>query len=223
MLDAVVIDIDQYKLIMSKGQKPTLVINKGARLPPPKLSRAPTTHPAQENTREDLQSEIDISVSKLLGFKTFAKSLRVSVSENLVSEKKSRFRFRKNLVSEKSLGLGFGKFGLGKEKIQITRTVLVMMSQIWDLGPIGTNQAVNLVRRVLRHPLPGPAAPWWSHQAEARSQSDIDEVLIIFFYFSHKSFTSGWPDLVNGDHLRSSRHLGQSWSPRPLFFLYLNK
>ena len=57
--------------------------------------------------------EIDISVSKLLGFETFAKSLRVSVSENLVSEKKSRFRFRKNLVSEKSLG--FGKFGFGKK------------------------------------------------------------------------------------------------------------
>ena len=35
-------------------------------------------------------SEIDISVSKLLDFETFAKSLRVSVS---VSEKKSRFRF----------------------------------------------------------------------------------------------------------------------------------
>ena len=51
-------------------------------------------------------AEIDISVSKLLGFEIFAKSLRVlvSVSENLVSEKKSRFRFRKNLVSEKSLG-----------------------------------------------------------------------------------------------------------------------
>ena len=49
-LSAVVIDIEEYKLIMSKGQKPSLVINKGARLPPPKLSRAPTTHPAQENT-----------------------------------------------------------------------------------------------------------------------------------------------------------------------------
>ena len=114
-----------------------------------------------------LVAEIDISVSKLLGFETFAKSLRVSVSvsenlvsekksrfrfrkkmvlekvsvsvsENLVLEKKSRFRFRKNLVSEKSLGFGFGKFGFGKEKIQITRTVLVMMSQIWDLVPIGT-------------------------------------------------------------------------------------
>ena len=85
-----------------------------------------------------LSPKIDILVSKLLGFETFAKSLRVSdsVLENLVSEKKSRFRFRKKLVSEKSLG--FGKFGLGKEKIQITRTVLVMMSQIWDLVPIGT-------------------------------------------------------------------------------------
>ena len=61
-----------------------------------------------------MYAEIDISVSKLLGFETFAKSLRVSVSENLVLKKKSQFRFRKNLVSEKSLGLGFGKFGLGK-------------------------------------------------------------------------------------------------------------
>ena len=36
-----------------------------------------------------------------LGLKTFAKFLRVSVSvsKNLVSEKKSRFWFRKNLVS----------------------------------------------------------------------------------------------------------------------------
>ena len=102
------------------------------------------------------RTEIDISVSKFLGFETFAKSLRVSVSE-----KKSRFRFPKTSVSEKkswfrkiwfqkkslSFGfkkiwsrkksLGFGKFGLGKEKIQITRTVLVMMSQLWDLVPIG--------------------------------------------------------------------------------------
>ena len=52
-----------------------------------------------------------------LGLETFAKFLRllVSVSKNLVSEKKSRFRFRKNLVSEKSLGFGFGKFGLGRK------------------------------------------------------------------------------------------------------------
>ena len=50
-----------------------------------------------------------------LGLETFAKFLRVSVSKNLVSEKKSRFRFRKNLVSDKSLGFGFGKFGLGRK------------------------------------------------------------------------------------------------------------
>ena len=86
-----------------------------------------------------------------LGLETFAKLLRVSVSvsKNLVSEKKSRFwfwrkvslsvleklvseekyRFRKNLVLEKkshfrfqsiwsrkkSLGFGFGIFGLGKK------------------------------------------------------------------------------------------------------------
>ena len=33
----------------------------------------------------------------------------------MVSEKKYRYRFRKNLVSEKSLGFGFGKFGLTKK------------------------------------------------------------------------------------------------------------
>jgi len=65
-----------------------------------------------------------------LGLETFAKFLRVSVSvtdnlvsekkvsvsvsENLVSGKKYWFRFRKNLVSEKSLGFGFRKFGIGK-------------------------------------------------------------------------------------------------------------
>ena len=64
-----------------------------------------------------------------LGLETFAKFLRVSVSvsKNLVSEKKSRFRFRKNLVSEKSLGFGFGKFGLG-------RKVSVSVSEKFGLG-----------------------------------------------------------------------------------------
>ena len=44
----------------------------------------------------DCQAEIDISVSKLLGFETFANFLRVyvSVSENLVPEKKFQFRAR---------------------------------------------------------------------------------------------------------------------------------
>ena len=92
-------------------------------------------------------SEIDISVSKLLGFETFANFLRVLVSENLASEKKSRFRkiwskkkasvsVSESLVSEKksrfqriwsrknSLGFGFGKLDLEKEKIKITREKL---------------------------------------------------------------------------------------------------
>ena len=50
-----------------------------------------------------LGPEIDFSVSKLLGFETFANFLRVSVS---VSE---------NLVLERSLSFGFGKFGLEKK------------------------------------------------------------------------------------------------------------
>ena len=64
-----------------------------------------------------------ISVSKNLvseksigfGFETFANFLRVSVSvlENLVSEKKSRYRFRKIWYRKKSLGIGFGQnFGI---------------------------------------------------------------------------------------------------------------
>ena len=82
------------------------------------------------NIRVSLQSEIDISVSKLLGFETFANFLRVSVSvsENLVSEKSLSFGFgkfglgkkvsvsvSKKLVSEKSLGFGFREFGLKKK------------------------------------------------------------------------------------------------------------
>ena len=55
-------------------------------------------------------SEIDISVSKLLGFETFAPFGKVSVSENL--------------VSKKSLGFGFGKLDFGKEKSKITRKTL---------------------------------------------------------------------------------------------------
>ena len=46
---------------------------------------------------------------------------KVSVSENLVSEKKFRFRLQKNLVSEKSLG--FGKFGFGK-KVSVSENLV---------------------------------------------------------------------------------------------------
>ena len=57
-----------------------------------------------------LGPEIDISVSKLLSFETVSKSLRVSVSvsENLVSEKKV------SVSVSKKFGLGFGKFDLRK-------------------------------------------------------------------------------------------------------------
>ena len=39
----------------------------------------------------------------------------VSVSENLVSEKKSRFQFRIIWSRKKRFGFGFGKFGLRKK------------------------------------------------------------------------------------------------------------
>merc|ERR1712116_82362 len=99
-------------------------------------------------------AEIDISVSKLLGFETFANFLRVSVSknlvsekslgfgfrkfvigkkvsvsvsENLVSEKKTRYRFRKIWYWKKSLGIGFGKFGIGK-KVSVSVSVKFLVS-----------------------------------------------------------------------------------------------
>ena len=61
-------------------------------------------------------AEIDISVSKLLGFETFANFLKVSVSvsENLVSEKNLGFGFGK-FGFQKSPGFGLRKFGLGKK------------------------------------------------------------------------------------------------------------
>ena len=93
------------------------------------------------------KAEIDISVSKLLGFETFAKSFRVSVSvsENLVSEKKSRFQFRKNLVSEKSLGFGFGKFGFGKK-------VSVSVSKKFGLGKKSRSRFRKIWSRKRKNP-----------------------------------------------------------------------
>ena len=65
------------------------------------------------------KAEIDISVSKLLGFETFANFLRVSVS---VSE---------NLVSEKILGFGFGEFSLGKKVSVSENLVSGKKSRFW--------------------------------------------------------------------------------------------
>ena len=56
--------------------------------------------------------ECDISVSRLPGLETFANFLVVSVSENMVSKKKSRYRYRKIWSRKKSLGIGIDKFGL---------------------------------------------------------------------------------------------------------------
>ena len=59
-------------------------------------------------------SECDILVSRLPGLETFAHFLvvSVSVSENLVSDIKSRYRYRKIWSRKKSLGIGIDKFGL---------------------------------------------------------------------------------------------------------------
>ena len=54
-----------------------------------------------------------------LSLETVAKFLRVSVSDNLVSEKMSRFRLRKSLVSDKSLGFGFRKIW-SRKKVSVS-------------------------------------------------------------------------------------------------------
>ena len=81
-----------------------------------------------------------------LGLETFAKFLRVSVSvsKNLVSEKKSRFRFRKNLVSEKSLG--FGKFGIVK-KVSVSVSVKILVSSFSESrgASVGSHGTISLV------------------------------------------------------------------------------
>ena len=78
-----------------------------------------------------------------LGLETFAKFLRVSVSKNLVMEKKSRFRVWKNLVSEKSLGFGFGKFGIVK-KVPVSVSVKILVSSFSAHCLLQENQAYSL-------------------------------------------------------------------------------
>ena len=94
-----------------------------------------------------MHAEIDISVSKLLGFETFANFLKVSVSvsENLVSEKKSRFRLRKNLVSEKSLGFDFRKFGfVKKSRFQFRKKLVSEKSLGFGFGKFGLGRKVSV-------------------------------------------------------------------------------
>merc|ERR1712105_171866 len=74
-----------------------------------------------------LNSECDISVSRLPGLETFANFLvvSVSVSENLVSEKKSRYWYRKIWSRKKSLGIGIDKFGLvGKVSVSVSENLV---------------------------------------------------------------------------------------------------
>ena len=60
-----------------------------------------------------------------LGLETFAKFLRVSVSvsKNLVSEKKSRFWLRKIWSQKKSIGFGFGKIW-SRKKVLVSENLV---------------------------------------------------------------------------------------------------
>ena len=75
-----------------------------------------------------------------LGLETFAKFLMisVSVSKNLVSEKKYRFRFQKLWYRKRSIGFGFRIFGLGikvsvsvSEKFGIGKKSRYRFRKIW--------------------------------------------------------------------------------------------
>ena len=86
------------------------------------------------------QPKIDISVSKLQGFETFANVLRVSVSENLVSERKSRFQFRKIWSRKKSLGFGFVKLGLRK-KVMVSVSENLVSENSFSFGKFGLKKS----------------------------------------------------------------------------------
>ena len=83
-------------------------------------------------------TECDILVSRLPGLETFAHFLvvSVSVSENLVSDIKSRYRYRKIWSRKKSLGIGIDKFGLVRkvsvsvsENLVSEKKILVSVSE----------------------------------------------------------------------------------------------
>ena len=74
----------------------------------------------------------EILVSKLLGFETFANFLRVSVSENLVSEKGS-------VIVSKKIGLG------KKSQFRFQKKVLVSVSEKYGLEKVSVSVSENLV------------------------------------------------------------------------------
>ena len=69
-----------------------------------------------------------------LGLETFAKFLMisVSVSKNLVSEKKYRFRFRNFCQFFEGIGFGFGKFGIRKN-VSVSVSVKILVSSFSDM------------------------------------------------------------------------------------------
>ena len=85
------------------------------------------TNKARSWNQSDLVSECDISVSKLLGFETIpiVGMVSVSVSKIFDLKKKYRYRFRKKLVSKKSIGMGFEKFWYRKKYWYRFRKILV--------------------------------------------------------------------------------------------------
>ena len=74
-----------------------------------------------------LQAECDVSVSRLPGLETFAIFLivSVSVSENLVSEKKVSVSVSKNLVSEKKSRYRYRKIWSRKKVSVLVSNILV--------------------------------------------------------------------------------------------------
>ena len=85
-------------------------------------------------------AECDISVSIFSRLKTFANFLvvSVSVSENLVSDIKSRYRYRKIWSRKKSLGIGIDKFGLvRKVSVLVSENLVSEKSLVISIKQIG--------------------------------------------------------------------------------------
>ena len=80
------------------------------------------------------------------GFRIFGLGKKVSVSEKFGLGKKSRFRFRKIWCWKKSLGTGFGKFGIGKK---VSVSVLENLVSEKSLG-IGFGQNFGIVIQCLK-------------------------------------------------------------------------
>ena len=92
-----------------------------------------------------LGAEIDILISKLLGFETFYSFWRVLVSvlENLVLGGK-KCRFRKIWSRKKCLSFGFRKFGPGK-KVSVLVSQNLVSEKSCGFGKIGLKKKVSIL------------------------------------------------------------------------------